>query len=303
MRKLILTALIFTFLLTGCGRISLYDYALTLEDDKLFVSKESSEYASAGLYELSEELDDGSIIVTESKQSISARLSNYTELSNAADMQPQDLAYFMGGNQFIRSDGSVWTSLSLVSMNFYTRSYRIYPLSGRSDTLPETAPDLKISIHSPLNLTNSILLNICNNGDKAIEEFYIYLFVQLSDGNWYFIPNYPPTIISGHYAANGKYFAPTSDDIPSLEPNDPREYSITFDRYDNRLLAGHYRIGIYSDAFELRTGTNGESFYTALPFPDDAKLIAAIDFDLVDMDEGNYRLKNFDSSVEDFTVE
>ena len=278
MKKLIFPTLFIILLLTGCERTSFYDYALTLDDNAVFVGTDHVLYKSLNRKTGSNK--DGSIDVVDSGKSTPWNVDSYTSKKRAEDMELHDFIFATDTQAYIRNDGSIW-----ISNTTHFADKRLAQLLPRNDAISDESPDsLSISL---LDSSHDMTVSITNSGDAPLSSPCAYLFVQLADVGWY----------TAHYPWLG------AERDMNMENGETREYDLLFPRNGKSYIPGKYRICFYTNigvGYNLSFG--GPGYYT-LPIPDTAKLIATVEFELDKSILHGFKLSGFESSGEDFSAE
>lgn len=192
-------------------KLSLYDYALTLEDDSFFASY------SRDIWRVSHVYENGLIKVKKTDEVFPDNVS--TERStDLNEMQPYD--YFF----FIRQDGTAWMANEMSSRHITL----LEPCIPLDTEIPTEERDILISIEEGGYAKFNI--SLLNKESESLRSPQCYLYVKLADGNYYRV------------AQDYDYCAP----VGFME----REtFSIKLPYQLSDYYTGSYRICIYSNTY------------------------------------------------------
>lgn len=291
---IVVIALILTIvLLRNREQPTLYDYALTMESSDYFIRDDRS------IWQFGEELDNGYIKVKPTDEA-SKIVKNYTDEENLEQMSLYEFALAAHKTVYIRQDGSAWADMGAANTKLPNIAAEIKAIDY--ELVPTSTPQLSATLSAASSYTAQ--LNMTNTGDTAISTPYAYLFVQLEDGKWYPYINASEHNITVH----GEYVYCRDhveiDHDPDLQPGATAQYYIHLPRnlLISSTLTGRCCIAVFSNAYYdfRRSGENAA--YTTYPIPENAELIATIEFDIAPKNEIDRKLTNFESSIEDLTV-
>jgi len=302
MKRLVTMVLLLALLLCGCNSMDLYEYALTMESDNSFACTDGYIYKYVNKQT---NINEAGRLTLSSSLVWSGNLTGWnsgatTNKKRAKNMEPHDFIFASKNTALIRNDGSIW----------YSHLGQLHPFSPHNEAAPADSPyELSMTItQSPRY--GSIKVTLTNNGEATLPSPYVYLFVQLKDGSWY-------DCKSNDYVHCGKvygvdYSAPIAPDgAPSqyvlldididMEQGDTREYHINLPRNGKKFIPGKYRVVVYSNlANEDTLFDNGNSYYTY--FTDTAQFEAYVEFELSNAPFKSFKLSDFESTIEDLTV-
>ena len=277
---------------------TLYDYALTMENSDYFISNDRS------IWQLNEELENGYISVTSTEDEAESSTKNYTEEENSAQMSLYEFALAAHRTVYIRQDGSVWADMGAnIATEIKAIDYDLTDISRAELSASLRAAQPVSALYAAR--ANAVQLNLTSSGNTAILSPYAYLFVQLEDGKWYQYINASEhnVTVSGEYVYYRDHVEIDHD--PNLQPGTTATYILNFPRNQyitNTNITGHYCIAVFSNAYYDYRRSAASAVYTTYPIPENAELIATVEFDLVAKNEVDYTLTNIKSSIDDLTL-